>query len=75
MFTWLRRWFSTQRGTTRRGNGLDPQSDNPSRNSALHGATEAQSSVSPEDYPAEKRASQTGTATGRPSGTVMPPPD
>ena len=74
MFDSIRRWFTTRRGTAGGTRGLDTRAANPSRNSTLHGATEAQSSVAPEDYPAEKRQSQVDTATGRP-GTVMPPPD
>lgn len=38
---------------------LDPRSDNPSLNSELRAATQNQSSVTPEDYPAETRAMQT----------------
>ena len=74
MLGMLKRWFSTGRGTDTGTRGLDTRAANPSRNSTLHGATEAQSSVKPEDYPAEKRQSQVDTATGRP-GTTMPPPD
>ena len=74
VFELFKRWFSTRRGTAGGTRGLDIDAANPSRNSTLHGATEAQSSVEPEDYPAEKRQSQVEAATGRP-GAVMPPPD
>jgi len=74
MFGLFKRLFSTGRGTDTGTPGLDPTAANPSRNSTLHGTTEGQSSVKPEDYPAEKRQSQVDTATGRP-GTIMPPPD
>ena len=42
---------------------VDLQSDNPSENDRLHAATEIQSSVTPEDYPEEKRRLQVDAAT------------
>ncbi len=74
MFGLLKRWFTVRRGTAGGSRGLDSRVASPGRNSTLHGATEAQSSVEPEDYPAEKRQSQVDSATGRP-GAVMPPTD
>lgn len=38
---------------------VNPKSDNPSLNDRLHTATQVQSSVKPEDYPASERAGQT----------------
>lgn len=74
MFEILKRWFSTHRATADGHRGLADTPASPSRNSTLHGATEAQGSVSPGDYPSEKRKSQVDAATGRP-GSVIPPPD
>jgi hypothetical protein len=74
VFNLLKRSFSTGRGTEVDTRGLDFRAASPSRNSTLHGATEAQSSIEPEDYPDEKRQVQVDAATGRP-GTIMPPPD
>lgn len=74
MFNLLKRWFAPTRGAADGAAGLDSKTASPSRNSTLHGATEAQSSVEPTDYPAEERQAQVDTATGRP-GAVIPPPD
>ena len=38
---------------------LEPRTKNASLNSKIHAATEIQSSVTPEDYPAAERADQT----------------
>ena len=38
---------------------LEPKSGNPSLNDRLHIATQVQSSVKPEDYPASEREGQT----------------
>lgn len=47
---------------------LEPRSGNPSQNSRLRAATDIQSSVSPEDYPAEDRRMQTlGAISGAPA--------
>lgn len=46
---------------------LDPEGGSPSENDRLHAATEVQSDVTPEDYPAEKRKMQVAAGT---DGTV-----
>ena len=73
MFGILRNWFTLRRGTDVGTHGLDSRAGNPSRNSALHGATEAQSSIEPTDYPAKQRQAQVQVATGRPTTTLRPP--
>jgi hypothetical protein len=42
---------------------VEPKSDNPSLNSRLHAATEIQSSVTPQDYPARDRQLQVEQST------------
>lgn len=53
---------------------LNPVAGTPSENSRLHAATRIQSSVTPEDYPAEKRRMQTAAATDGAQSRPVPTP-
>jgi hypothetical protein len=48
---------------------LETDGSNPSENSALRAMTAIESSVTPEQYPAEVREAQVAAATGVPNGS------
>lgn len=50
----------------RKDDSLEIRSDDLSENSVIHAATKIQSSVKPEDYPAETREAQVDAAGARP---------
>jgi hypothetical protein len=57
-------------GSSRRGeHPLETDGSNPSENSALRAMTAIESSVTPEQYPAEEREAQVAAAAGVPNAS------
>lgn len=65
----LKRLFAPQRSAGGSDRGLDLRSGNASKNDVVYGATAAQGSARPDDYPEEKRAMQVSAATGERPGS------
>lgn len=59
------------RDTARDGKPIDLKSGNSTRNDQLHKSTKIQSSVTPEQYPAEDRNAQVEAATGQPAAAKV----